>query len=249
MSTEYYVTPRQPGVRPQDPPDYDGIVYVYVFTNILDAWVQPAVQDNVQVIVANAQGFVSGMCICCEGAGYYQVVSADALNRMTLYNYGGAYNQPPGTPIAPGKITTTSLPGPPGSTGPPGPVGPPLTPQGSVPSKVNLPPIGNVGDLYMALDTGHAWGWSGSVWVDLGPFQGPAGPQGLTGPAGPQGIQGNTGATGQKGDTGATGLQGPPGIQGPPGPNAVSTDSANAAKLGSDNLIWVPKASATLARF
>jgi microcystin-dependent protein len=122
--TEYFVAPRQPGVRPQDPPDYDGIQFVYVFTQVLDPWIQPAVQANVTLVVANAQGFVPGMTIVIENAGYFEVVSTDALNRMTVQNFGTSYNQPPGTPIAPGKITTTSLPGPPGGIGPQGPPGP-----------------------------------------------------------------------------------------------------------------------------
>lgn len=229
MSTEYYVTPRAPGVRPVDPPNYDGIVFCYVFTDILSPWVQPAVSQNVTVVVANAQGFVAGMSIVCEGAGYYQVVSTDALNRMTIYNYGTNYNQPPGTGIAPGKITTTSLPGPPGGTGPAGPTGPSgsqgapgpsLNPRGTVANSSALPASGNHnGDLFIANDTGHSWAWNATTgaWVDLGPYVGPVGPTGPAGPLGPQGIQGATGATGPQGNQGPIGNTGPTGSQGPIG--------------------------------
>ena len=219
--TEYLVTPRQPGVRPMDDPNYDGITFVYVFTNVLDTWIQPAVQGQVTIVVANAQGFVPGMTIVIENAGYYEVVSTTALDRMTIQNFGTSYNVPPGTSIPPGKVTTTSLPGPPGGTGATGPVGPqgsagaPLVPKGTVATSSALPPSGNTtGDFYQALDTGHGWSWSGVTWVDLGPWKGPPGNQGPAGPQGGQGIQG------VQGPTGSTGVQGPPG---PPGGASAST--------------------------
>jgi hypothetical protein len=42
------------------------------------------------------------------------------------------------------------------------------------------------------------------------------------------------------GGSGGTGPPGPQGPMGPPGPTAVSTDANNDARLGSDNLIFVP---------
>jgi microcystin-dependent protein len=114
---EYFITPRIPGVRPKDPPDYDGYVFVYVFTRILDPWVVPPVANNVDVIVDNSQGFVPGMTIAVEAAGYYQVVQTTALNRMTIENLPNANNAPAGTTIPPGNLTTTSLPGPKGDQG------------------------------------------------------------------------------------------------------------------------------------
>jgi hypothetical protein len=194
MSTppEFFITPRVPGVRPQDPPNYDGYVFVYVFTQVLDPWVMPPVLGNVTLVVANAQGFVPGMTIMIEFGGYFEVVSTDALNRMTVLNFGN-YNQPPGTSIPPGKITTTSLPGP---SGPPGPTGaqgalgpagiqgipgPPLQVKGSVAGTGNLPMTGNTnGDLYTVTSNGHGYAWSGTAWIDLGPFQGPTGPGAYT---------------------------------------------------------------------
>jgi len=205
-TTEYYIAPRQPGVRPQDPPDYDGITFVYVFTEVLTPWTQPGVSQNVTLVVANSQGFVPGMTIVIENAGYFEVVATTALDRMTVMNFGTNYNQPPGTGIAPGKITTTSLPGPPGGIGPPGPIGPQgiqgnpgpaLIPKGTVTSPGALPPSGNtLGDLYQSLSDGHAYSWNGTSWIDLGPFQGPIGPVGPTGSTGATGPQGNTGPPG-----------------------------------------------------
>lgn len=119
---EYFITPRVPGVRPKDPPDYDGYVFVYVFTQILDPWITPPVMGNVVVVVANSQGFVPGMTIAIQDAGYYEVVSTEALDRMTIKNLYSS-NAPPGTPIGPVPITTTSLPGPAGPAGPVGPNG------------------------------------------------------------------------------------------------------------------------------
>lgn len=226
--TQYTITPMVPGVRAQDPPDYDGVTFVYVFTNILDPWVMPPVQGNVTVIVANAQGLVPGMTIVVENAGYFEVVSTGALNQLTMMNFGTNYNQPPGTGIAPGKVTTTSLPGPPGGIGPQGPqgvqgvqgpLGPPLNPKGTVANSSLLPATGNSeGDLWTTTDTGHAWSWTGNAWIDLGPFQGPTGPTGPQGSTGPQGVQGATGPAGNQGPIGPTGSQGPIGNTGPTGP-------------------------------
>ena len=238
---QYTIEPMRPNVRPQDPPDYDGITFCYVFTQVLTPWVQPPALGNVTLVVANAQGFVAGMTVVIENGGYYEVVSTDVLNRMTVMNFSTNYNQPPGTGIAPGKVTTTSLPGPPGGTGPPGPqgaqgdegpLGPPLNPKGSVTSSSVLPSTGNLGDLYITLDTGWAWAWDGVEYIALGPFQGPpgntgargpvggpgpTGPQGAPGSTGPQGSPGSTGPQGPQGPQGSTGTQGPAGPQGPAG--------------------------------
>jgi hypothetical protein len=115
--TEYFIAPRVPGVRPVDDPDYDGITFVYVFTRILDVWTVPPITGNVDVVVDNSQGFVPGMTIAVEGAGYYQVVQTTALNRMTIENLPHGDNAFPGSSIPPGNITTTSLPGPKGDKG------------------------------------------------------------------------------------------------------------------------------------
>lgn len=187
---EYTITPRVPGVRPQDPPDYDGITFVYCFTQVLDPWTQPAVMDNVTIVVANAQGFVPGMTIVVENAGYYTVVSTTALDRMTIQNPGTSWNVPPGTGILPGKVTTTSLPGPPGEAGTDGATGapgPPLNPKGTVATVGDLPPTGNqVGDLYNVAADNHSYSWDGVRWVDMGLYGGTGepGPPGETGPEG-----------------------------------------------------------------
>jgi collagen triple helix repeat protein len=248
---QYIVSPMVPGVRPQDPPDYDGITFVYVFTNVTTPWTQPPVNQNVVLAVANSVGFVPGMTVVIgDGkggmAGYYQVVDASIMNRLTVMNFGGSSNQPPGTSFAPEKITTTSLPGPPGATGPTGPqgpqgiqgkTGPPLNSKGTVATSSALPGSGNtLGDMYVTLDTGHAWSWSGSQWVDLGPFQGPTGAQGPqgpqgtigpVGPTGPPGTTGNTGPTGPQGPIGNTGATGPQGTVGPTGPTGPQGVAGN----------------------
>ena len=249
--TQYFVSPMQPGVRPADPPDYDGIQFVYVFTNVLDPWIQPPVQSNVTIVVANNQGFVNGMTVVIEGGGYYEVVSTANLNQMTVMNFGTNYNVAPGTSVAPGKVTTTSLPGPPGDPGPQGPIGPtgvqgplgpPLNAKGTVANFAALPAGAAEGDLWITLATGHAYAWdtTTSLWLDMGPFQGPIGPIGNTGPAGPQGVQGNVGppgsqgvqgAQGVSGPTGSQGVQGDPGPVGPPGPAGTSVATTTAANF------------------
>jgi hypothetical protein len=56
---------------------------------------------------------------------------------------------------------------------------------------------------------------SGLFVAEIGPIQGPPGPQGVAGSAGPQGTKGLTGAAGP---IGPQGLAGSPGAQGPAGP-------------------------------
>jgi hypothetical protein len=106
-------------------------------------------------------------------------------------------------------------PGPAGAQGPIGPIGPPgtgLTVKGSVTTAANLPTSGNeIGDMWIALDTGDAWVWNGIAWNNAGHIQGPTGPTGATGAQGPPGATGSTGSQGVQGATGATGSTGPPG--------------------------------------
>jgi hypothetical protein len=70
------------------------------------------------------------------------------------------------------------------------------------------------GDIYIAEDTGnaHVWNSVSSSWDDAGPI------------------------VGEKGETGNTGETGPE------GPTGVSADANNGAYLGTDNLVFVPKA-------
>jgi len=63
----------------------------------------------------------------------------------------------------------------------------------------------------------------------------------IRGPAGAAGAPGNDGAVGPQGLAGANGVAGAPG---PAGPTAVSRDSANATRLGSDGLIYTPVGTA-----
>jgi hypothetical protein len=61
----------------------------------------------------------------------------------------------------------------PGQPGPVGPAGPPLHAKGTVPSYANLPTSGNAAnDLWTVADTGKAYVWSGSGWLDMGQFTG-----------------------------------------------------------------------------
>lgn len=130
-------------------------------------------------------------------------------------------------------------PGPAGEAGPIGPQGPAgetgagLNIIGSFATDAELPATGAPGDAYIVAGDLYLWDPETSTYVNRGPIQGPAGPQGPVGPVGPEGPagatgpqgpigetgpQGLTGATGPAGPAGADGAQGPQGLQGEPGP-------------------------------
>jgi hypothetical protein len=64
-----------------------------------------------------------------------------------------------------------------------------LTIKGTVATSASLPGGAATGDAYVALSPTptHLWSWSGSAWVDLGEFQGPAGTNGTNGQGVPTG--------------------------------------------------------------
>lgn len=132
-----------------------------------------------------------------------------------------------------GTLTALGFEGTPGPVGPQGPQGEP-GPAGPQGAQGPQGPQGSQGETGQRGPQGQP-GQTG----DPGP-QGATGPQGPQGAQGQQGLQGQTGQQGAKGDTGATGATGPQGPQGLPGPSAVSADTKNVAKLGSDSLIYVP---------
>ena len=163
----------------------------------------------------------------------------------------------------------TGEPGPqgiPGTKGDPGDKGDPgvgLSVKGVVANSSVLPVGGVVeGDGYIAEDTSHLHIWSGSLWIDAGPIQGPQGdigpkgdkgdigdtgaqgPQGIQGEVGPQGPQGIKGDTGEPGPQGLQGIQGPQGLIGPEGPSGgvasvagkIGVVTLNAADVGLGNV-------------
>lgn len=107
---------------------------------------------------------------------------------------GQSVQGPPGMPGPPGQSITgppgssgpQGPPGPQGSTGPQGPTGPAgigINVKGQVPTAADLPTSGNsIGDGWVAQDTGDMYVWDGTTpWVNVGPLQGPPGPQGPPG--------------------------------------------------------------------
>lgn len=131
---------------------------------------------------------------------------------------------PAGQDGAPGEQGPKGDPGPQGDPGPKGDPGPegPQGPQG-VPGKdgtsfqvigkydtlsdlTEAHPTGTAGDAYaVGVETTdiYIWDIDSNTWKNIGPLEGPAGPQGEQGP---------------KGDTGDQGPQGPAGEDGQPGP-------------------------------
>lgn len=84
-------------------------------------------------------------------------------------------------------VTTCDLPGPPGPPGQQGPAGQPgqsVRIMGSVPTASDLDPTNpdlQVGDGYIAEDTGHLWVFDGTQFIDCGNITGPQGPPGTPG--------------------------------------------------------------------
>ena len=135
-----------------------------------------------------------------------------------------------------------------GDTGATGPMGQGIVIKGSVANHAALPASGNTsGDVWVTTDTGHGWAWNGTVWVDIGPIQGPVGatgPPGTPGPTGPPGadstVPGPTGAQGPQGPQGPTGPTGSPkaiqvttGGTGPQGPAGPTGPQGNPGATGS----------------
>src|SRR5574344_1815205 len=89
-------------------------------------------------------------------------------------------------------------------------------------------------DLWIASDTLDGWVYNGSVWINIGPLQGPQGIQGIQGP---QGIQGEIGPQGPIGETGPQGIQGPQGEVGPQGP--IGETGAGLVVKGTDATSWI----------
>ncbi|MEM6397079.1 MAG: tail fiber domain-containing protein [Bacteroidota bacterium] len=143
---------------------------------------------------------------------------------------------PQGAPGVPGPAGPQGDQGPQGVAGPQGPAGAagPQGPQGdpgtginllgTVPTVADLPTTGNPGDLFVVSADGDGYAWDGMMWNNVGPIQGPAGPQGDPGATGPQGPQGDPGPQGIAGPQGEAGPQGPQGIAGPAGPQGVQGD-------------------------
>ena len=86
-------------------------------------------------------------------------------------------------------------------------------------------PAGSTGDAY-AVGTAednriYLWSEDKRQWQNVGPLQGPPGPQGAAGPQGgpgPQGTAGPQGLPGPQGEAGPQGEQGPQGLAGSAGP-------------------------------
>ena len=67
-------------------------------------------------------------------------------------------------------------------------------------SALVTPHLGNVGDGYILVDTGHLAVWTDPIWVDVGQITGYTGSVGYTGSTGTQGITGYTGSQGPGAD-------------------------------------------------
>lgn len=128
-----------------------------------------------------------------------------------------------------------------GPVGPEGPIGP-EGPQGEPGTSFTIigrydtlaalkeaHPTGTTGDAYSvglpdSSTTVYIWNTDVEDWTDIGPLQGPAGPEGPQGPKGDQGLQGPKGDPGERGLEGPQGPQGEQGLKGDPGEQGPKGD-------------------------
>ena len=128
----------------------------------------------------------------------------------------------------------TGDPGPQGPKGDPGPQGPQGEPgkgldiKGTVDSALSLPLSAENGDVWNVgtMPPYDLYLYNDGTWTNLGPLQGPVGPQG------PKGDTGDIGPQGPKGDTGDPGPQGPKGDAGDPGPQGPKGDTGDVGPQG-----------------
>lgn len=83
-----------------------------------------------------------------------------------------------------------------GADGAQGPQGAGLSYRGSVATVADLPSQSVQGYAYLVAATNDLWIYSGSVWNNAGPIEGPPGPMGPAGPVGPSGPAGTNGTNG-----------------------------------------------------
>ena len=134
-----------------------------------------------------------------------------------------------------------------GEQGEQGPMGTGFVVRGSVVGVDNLPSQPQPeGDAYVVFNPppSHLWVSDGNVWIDMGQFQGaagPAGPQGNDGAQGPVGPQGEQGIPGPAGAVGNTGPPGPVGPEGPRGPQGAPGDPYGSPTLAIGAIVhWRP---------
>jgi len=121
--------------------------------------------------------------------------------------------------------------------------GGPLLVKGTIDRFENLPSNPETGDVYLVQEPAPTklYSWNINIWVDLGTFQGPAGPRGNIGLQGTQGIQGFGGIQGNQGIQGfqgipgqfaGQGIQGIQGIQGSQGIQGIQGTFGNQGAQG-----------------
>lgn len=123
-----------------------------------------------------------------------------------------------------------------GDTGPIGPQGPSgqnLVLNGTVSTASQLWNISaEQGDVYVAIDTDHAWVWDEGSWVDIGKFGGAQGPKGDPGSNGANGSNGAKGVQGSKGTPGTNGTDGRDGEDGAKGNSGTNGSNGSPGSKG-----------------
>jgi hypothetical protein len=118
----------------------------------------------------------------------------------------------------------------PGADGPEGPAGTGINMKGEVATVGDLPTGATEGDAYTVEADGDLYVWDDetNTWINVGPIQGPEGPQGIQGPAGIQGPIGPEGPAGPEGPQGPAGASTSTSVSHTPAGNISSTTVAAA---------------------
>jgi hypothetical protein len=159
---------------PQGPPG------VNACTTTASGFIVPPYGSTAPITVVDGSWIVPGQVLALDRAGGgvgksgVLTVLNKAGNTLTLLN---SVSSGIGAAVSGSAVPIGSL------TSPGGAPGTSIIIKGTVPISSALPATGNtLGDLWIALDTGHGWVWTApGTWTDIGPALGPTGPKGAPG--------------------------------------------------------------------
>jgi len=163
---------------PRGPQGEAGVLFITITANIDDVIIAPNTSENIEV--ANGSRVFEGAIVYIDNVGYFTAVNVSGSTVSISNDFSENTLTVPADPDF-RTVIVTGPEGPLGPEGPEGPAGTSIIIKGTVASSSNLGDIVGVeiGDVWITQDDYHGWVYTSSGWVDLGPFQGPAGDNAL----------------------------------------------------------------------